>query len=71
MNVTLYFSDANSPLTAKVVLETFKEFGVLKKFTSLIEEEKNEIIDKIIALKSDEKQIKAMLKFIDQLAEKN
>lgn len=35
------------------------------------EEERNEIIGKIIPLKSEDKQVKMILKYIDQLSKNN
>lgn len=65
--VTLYWLTSKKHITEKEILETFKESGVLKAFKKLSLDKKNEIIGKITALQSEDKQIKAMLKFIDQL----
>jgi uncharacterized protein YdeI (YjbR/CyaY-like superfamily) len=45
-----------------------KDSGVLKAFKKLTEDEQNEIIGKITFQKSDEKQVKMILKYIDQLS---
>lgn len=71
VTVTLYWLTSKEQITEKEILETFKESGVLKAFKKLSEDKKNEIIGTIISLKSEEKQIKAILKFIDQLSISN
>ena len=70
VNVTLYLLTSKEQITEKEVLETFKDSGVLKSFKQLTEDEQNEIIGKITSLKSDDKQVKVILKYIDQLTKK-
>ena len=70
VNVTLYLLTSKEQITEKEVLETFKDSGVLKAFKQLTEDEQNEIIGKITSLKSDDKQVKVILKYIDQLTKK-
>jgi uncharacterized protein YdeI (YjbR/CyaY-like superfamily) len=41
---------------------------VLKAFKKLTEDERKEIIEKITALKPEDKQVKMILKYIDQLS---
>ncbi|MDP1973261.1 MAG: hypothetical protein Q8J87_09825, partial [Sediminibacterium sp.] len=48
-----------------------KDSGVLKAFKKLTEDEQNEIIRKITFQKSDEKQVKMILKYIDLLSKLN
>ena len=48
-----------------------KDSGVLKAFKKLTEDEQNEIIGKITFQKSDEKQVKMILKYIDLLSKLN
>jgi Domain of unknown function (DUF1905) len=67
VTVTLYLSAPKEQITEKQVLETFKESNVLKKFQKLTDDEKSEILTNIISQKSEDKQIKAIIKQIDIL----
>jgi hypothetical protein len=71
VTVTLYLLTSKEQITEKEILETFKEAEVLNAFKNLSEVEKNNIIGKITSLHSEEKQIKMILKFIDQLGKNN
>jgi len=71
VKVTLYLLITKKQITEKEILETFKEEGVLKTFKKLTDEEQKEIIAKITSTKSEDKQIKVILKFIDQLSKSN
>ena len=71
VKVTLYLLTTKEQITEKEILETFKEEGVLKAFKKLTNEEQKEIIGKIASTKSEDKQIKVILKFIDQLSKSN
>lgn len=71
VTVTLYLLASKEQITEKEVLETFKDSGVLKAFIKLTEAERNEIIGKITSLKSEDKQVKMILKYIDQLRKNN
>ena len=71
VTVTLYLLTTKEQITEKEILETFKEEGVLKAFKKLTNEEQKEIIEKIASTKSEDKQIKVFLKFIDQLSKSN
>lgn len=71
VTVTLCLLTTKEQITEKEILETFKEEGVLKEFKKLTNEEQKEIIGKIASTKSEEKQIKVILKFIDQLSKSN
>lgn len=71
VTVTLYLLTAKEQITEKEILETFKESGVLKAFKKLLDEEQREIIGEIASTKSEDKQIKVILKFIDQLSKSN
>lgn len=71
VTVTLCLLTTKEQITEKEILETFKEEGVLKAFKKLTNEEQIEIIGKIASTKSEEKQIKVILKFIDQLSKSN
>lgn len=68
VTVTLYLLTSREQITEKEVLGTFKDSAVLKAFKKLSEEDKNEIIEKIISSKSEDKQVKMILKYIDQLS---
>ena len=71
VTVTLYLLTSKEQITENEILETFKESGILKAFKKLPDEEQKEIIGKIVSTKSEEKQIKVILKFIDQLSKSN
>ena len=71
VTVTLYLLTSKEQITEKEVLETFKDSGVLKAFIKLTVAERNEIIGKITSLKSEDKQVKMILKYIDQLRKNN
>jgi hypothetical protein len=71
VTVTLHLLTFERQITEKEVLETFKDSGVLKAFKKKSEEERNYIIEKITSLKTDDKQIKMILKMIDQLSKNN
>ncbi|WP_144605625.1 DUF1905 domain-containing protein [Algoriphagus algorifonticola] len=71
VTVTLYLLTSKEQIAEKEVLETFKESGVLKAFKKLTKDEQNEILGKITSLKSDDKQVKMILKYIDQLGKNN
>jgi hypothetical protein len=69
--VTLYLLTSKEQITKKEILATFKESGVLKAFKKLPEDEQGEMIEKITSQKSDDKQVKMILKYIDQLSNIN
>ena len=69
--MTLYLLTSKEQITEKEILETFKVSEVLQAFKKLPDEEQKEIIGKIASTKSEEKQIKVILKFIDQLSKSN
>ena len=71
VTVTLYLLTTKEQITENEILETFKESGVLKTFKKLTDEEQKEIIGKIASTKSEDKQIKVILKYIDQLSKNN
>ncbi len=71
VSVTLYLLTTTEQITEKEILETFKGAAVLKAFKKLSEVERDEIIREITSLKSEEKQIKMILKFIDHLGKNN
>ncbi len=71
VTVTLYLLTSKEQITKKEILETFKESAVLKAFKKLIDKEQREIIGKIASTKSEDKQIKMILKYIDQLSKSN
>jgi Domain of unknown function (DUF1905) len=65
--VTLYLLSKKESITESDILETFKESNVLNAFKKLNTVEKNEILQDIISQKSEEKQIKLIIKIIDKL----
>jgi hypothetical protein len=68
VNVTLYLLTSKEQITEKEIIETFKEAEVLKAFENLSEDEKNNIIEQIISIESEENQLKTILTYIDQLS---
>ena len=68
VTVTLYMLSNKEKITESQILETFKESNVLKAFEKLNEVEKNEILERIISQKDEEKQIKMIIKHIDKLS---
>ena len=71
VTVTLYLLSTKNKITESEILETFKEANVLNAFKKLNKEDKNEILDSIISQKSEEKQIKTIIKHIDNLTKEN
>ncbi len=71
VKVTLYLLTSKQQITEKEILDTFKDSGVLKYFKKLTEDKKNEIIGKITSQKTEDKQIKVILNFIEQLSKSN
>lgn len=71
VTVTLYLLTSKEQITKKEIVDTFKDSGVLKAFKKLTEDEQREMIGKITSQKSDEKQVKMILKYIDQLNKSN
>jgi hypothetical protein len=65
--VTLYLLNKKEGITVSEILETFKESNILKAFKKLSIEQKDEILKSIIAQKNEEKQIKLIIKNIDEL----
>lgn len=70
VTVTLYLLTSKGQISKKEILETFKDSNVLKAFKKLTEDEQNEIMDKITSTKSEDKQVKVILRYIDQLNKK-
>jgi hypothetical protein len=68
VNVTLYLLTTKEQIAEKEIIETFNDAEVLKAFENLSEDEKNNIIEQIISIKSEENQVKIILKFVDQLS---
>jgi hypothetical protein len=71
VTVTLYLLASNKQVTKNELLETFRDSGVLKAFHSLSEDNKTEIIEKITSIKSEDQQVKMILKFVHQLSKNN
>lgn len=69
--VTLYLLTSKEQITESELLATFKDANVLKAFKILPTDERNDIIRKITSLKYDDKRIKMILEFIDQLSKNN
>ena len=58
-------------ITQKEIVETFKDAGVFIVFMKLSQDERNDIVEKITSIKSEDKQVKTTVKFIDYLSKKN
>ena len=71
VKITLYLLTSNEQITKDEILETFSQSGVLEVFQSLTEDEKKRIIEEIKSQNSDEKQIKYILKCINELDVRN
>lgn len=71
VDVTLYLLTSKEQITEKEIIETFKDAEVLKAFENLSEDKKNNIIEQIKSIKSEENQLKTILTFIDQLSKHN
>ncbi len=71
VTVTLYLLNSKKEITEKEILETFEDSGVLNVFKKLSQTERTEIIGKITSIKSEDKQVKTILKFIEQLGKNN
>ncbi len=70
VTVTLYLLTSTEEISEKEILDTFKDAGVLEAFKKLSENEKKEMTGKITSLTSEDKQVKMMLKYIDQLSKR-
>jgi hypothetical protein len=68
VTVTLYLLNSKEQITGKEILETFNESGVLNAFMKLPEDKRNEILGGIISQKTEEKQIRSIVKYIDKLS---
>lgn len=71
VKITLYLLTSDEQITEDEILETFSRSGVLEVFESLTEDEKKRIIEEIKSKNSDEKQIKYILKCINELDVRN
>ena len=71
VKITLYLLTSIEQITEDEILDTFSQSGVLEVFESLTEDEKKRIIEEIKSKNSDEKQIKYILKFINELDVRN
>ena len=71
VTVTLYLLTSTEEISEKEILDTFKDAGVLEAFKKLSENEKKEMTGKITSLTSEDKQVKMVLKYIDQQSKKN
>ncbi|MCX6213525.1 DUF1905 domain-containing protein [Spirosoma sp.] len=67
VTVTLYLLNIKEQITEEQVLDTFKEADVLKSFEKMPEEERHEILKKILSQRSEEKQVKMIINHIDKL----
>jgi len=68
VTVTLYLLTKIDKVSKQQILDTFKESGVLREFEGLSEKEKNEIFDSIFSQKTEDGQVKLLIKYIDKLS---
>jgi hypothetical protein len=68
VTVTLYLLTTNKKLSKQQILDTFKESGVLKEFEGLTEKEKKEIFDSVLSQKTEDGQVRLLIKYIDKLS---
>ena len=71
VKITLYLLTSIEQIAEDEILETFSQSGVINVFESMTEDEKKRIIEEVISKNSDEKQIKYILKFINELDVRN
>ncbi|MFM2393596.1 MAG: hypothetical protein RLZZ546_1578 [Bacteroidota bacterium] len=71
MNVTLHLLTSKEQITEKAIVEIFTDSGVLKAFRLLSEDKREAILEKITSIKSEDKQVKTILKFTEELNKKN
>ena len=67
VTATFFLLTTREQVNEKSILETFEESGVLQQFQNLSNVEKDEIIYTILAQKTEEKQIKAIIQNIENL----
>ncbi len=67
VTVTLFLLTPLAQISKKEILESLKQAEVIKEFKKLSEDKRNEIIGEIMSIKSAEKQIKLIVKTIEQL----
>jgi hypothetical protein len=70
VTVTLYLLSNKNSITKSDILETFKESNVLEAFNKQTILIRNEMLESIISEKNEDKQLKKIIKIIDQLSEK-
>ena len=71
VTVTLYLLTSKEQITDNEIMETFNDSGVLTAFKKLSKDERNEIIRIIIFQNTEDKQVKTIVKYIDQLSKTN
>jgi hypothetical protein len=71
VNVTLHLLTSKEQITEKAIVEIFTDSGVLKAFRLLSEDKREAILEKITSIKSEDKQVKTILKFTEELNKKN
>ena len=68
VTVTLYLVENNAQLTENQIIATFTDAEVLLQFKNLTPHQQQQIIAEILAQKTEENQIKQIIKHIDKLA---
>jgi hypothetical protein len=71
VTVTLYLQKSNRQLEEREILDTLEDSGVIRTFRNLSDDKRNEILGEITSLKSEEKQVKMILKLIEKLTKQN
>jgi hypothetical protein len=67
VSVTLYLDSFKEKINKKEIIEAFKDAGVLASFRRLPKEKQNEMIQHILSVESENKQIQQIAKYIDFL----
>ena len=67
VTVTLYLLSSQKQITENEILDAFADADVIKAFKKLPEEERTKIIQTIIAQKTEDKQLKMIVKYIEEL----
>ena len=67
VTVTLYLLSPQNQITEKEILNSFADADVIKAFKKLPQEERTKIIQTIIAQKTEDKQLKMIVKYIEEL----
>jgi Domain of unknown function (DUF1905) len=68
VSVTLYLQERQEDITEKKILDAFQDADVLDNFNRLPKERQGLILQDVLSKKTEEKQIKSIVKYIDSLS---